>query len=84
MHSWQGGRVDFEDDDDGNNEGRRRGLIMTRTTTKTLTAMTPWTMKTSFVDTTTNLWPDAFLAGTGGDFNNDDDSNNNVRERGLF
>ena len=28
---------------------------------------------TSFLDTTTNLWSDAFLAGRGGDF--DDDEN---------
>ena len=33
-------------------------------------------------DTTTNLWSDAFLAERGGDFNNDDNSNNNIRERG--
>ena len=33
-------------------------------------------------DTTTNLWSDAFLAGRGGDFDNDDKGNNGVRERG--
>ena len=31
----------------------------------------------SFFDTTTNLWLDAFLAGRGGDFDNDDNGNNN-------
>jgi hypothetical protein len=40
--------------------------------TKTLTAMT---MTTSFFDTTTNLWSDAFLARRGGDFNYDDYGN---------
>ena len=33
-------------------------------------------------DTTTNLWLDAFLAGRGSDFVNDDDGNNDGRERG--
>ena len=33
-------------------------------------------------DTTTNLWSDAFMAGRGGDFDNDDNGNNNGRERG--
>ena len=33
-------------------------------------------------DTTTNLWSDTFLAGRGGDFDNDDEGNNNGRERG--
>ena len=32
---------------------------------------------TSFFDKTTNLWSNAFLAGKGGDFNNDDDDGNN-------
>ena len=32
---------------------------------------------TSFFDTTTNLWSDAFLAGRGGDFDNDDEGHNN-------
>ena len=66
MHSWHGGGDDFDDKDDGNNDGRRGGLILLRTTTKTLTAMTPWTTMTSFFDTTTNMWSDAFLAGTWG------------------
>ena len=38
-----------------------------RTTTKTPTAMVARTKTTSFFDTTTNLWSDAFLAGRGGD-----------------
>ena len=38
-------------------------------TTKTPTARTTLT---SLFDTTTNLWLDAFLAGRGGDFDNDD------------
>jgi hypothetical protein len=44
------------------------------------------TMTTSFFDTTTNLWLDAFLAGKGGGFNNDDDDGNNGHkdEGGLF
>ena len=70
MHSCHGGVGDFDDDDDGNDDGinndRRGGLILLRTTTKTPTAMTPWTKTTSFFDTTTNMWSDAFLAGTGG------------------
>ena len=33
-------------------------------------------------DTTTNLWSDAFLAGRGSDFVNDDAGNNDGRERG--
>ena len=57
--AWRGG--DFNDGD-GNNDGRREGLILTRMTTKTPTAMKPWTTTTSFFDTTTNLWSDAFLA----------------------
>jgi len=59
---------DFDDNDNSKNNGRRRGLIMTRMTTKTLTAMTPWKTTTSFFDTTTNLWPDAFLSWRGGWF----------------
>ena len=46
-------------------------------TTKTPTART---MATSFFDTTTNLWSDAFLAGRGGDFDNDDDGNNDHKD----
>ena len=34
------------------------------------------TKSTSFFDTTTNLWSDAFLEVRGGDFNYDDDGNN--------
>ena len=34
----------------------------------------------SFFDTTTNLWSDAFLAGRGGDFDNDDDGNNDNKD----
>ena len=39
---------------------------------------------TSFFDTTTNLWSDAFLAGRGGDFDDDDNVNNDGRGEGLF
>ena len=46
-------------------------------------------MTTSFFDTTTNLWSDAFLAGRRGDFDDDDngnkdhkDNNNDVNEQG--
>ena len=35
-------------------------------------------MTTSFFDTTTNLWSDAFLAGRGGDLVDDEDGNNNA------
>ena len=35
---------------------------------------------TSFFDTTTNLWSDAFLAGKRGDFNNDNGNNNHKDE----
>ena len=49
---------------------------------KTLTART---MTTSFFDTTTSLWTDAFLAGTGVVFDNDDDNgNNDGRGEGLI
>ena len=44
--------------------------------TKTLTAMT---MTTSFFDTTTNLWSDAFLARRGGYFNYDDYTTKKMR-----
>ena len=50
-----------------------------RSMTKTPTAMTARTMTTSFFDSTTNLWSDAFLSGRGGDFYNDD--NNNQQQR---
>ena len=30
--------------------------------------------------TTANMWLDAFLAGRGGDFDNDDDGNNNCKD----
>ena len=43
------------------------------TLTNTPTARTT---RTSFFDTTTNLWSDAFLVGRGGDFNDNDESNN--------
>ena len=35
---------------------------------------------TSFIDSITNLWSDAFLAGMGDDFDDDDDSNNNHKD----
>ena len=37
-------------------------------------------MMTSFIDTTTNLWSDAFLAGKGGYFADDDDGNNDHKD----
>ncbi len=37
-------------------------------------------MTTSFFYTTTNLWSDAFLAGRGGDFDNDVYSNNDHKD----
>ena len=45
--------------------------------------MTPTarTRTTSFFDTTTNLWADAFLAGRGGYFDNDDDGKNNRNDK---
>ena len=46
-------------------------------TTKTPTARTTLT---SLFDTTTNLWSDAFLAGRGGDFDDDDDGNNDQKD----
>ena len=39
---------------------------------------------TSFFDTTTNLWSDAFLAGRVVVFKDDDVSNNDVRGEGLL
>ena len=42
--------------------------------TKTPTAMAARTTTTSFFDITT--WSDAFLAGRGGDFDNNDNNNN--------
>ena len=66
MHSPQGGGGDLYDDDDGNNNGRGEGLILTKTTMKTRTVITPWSVTTSVFDITTNLWSDAFLAGRGG------------------
>ena len=50
------------DDDDGNNDDRGEGLILTKTMMKTPTVMTPWSVKTSVFDITTNLWLNAFLA----------------------
>ena len=38
MHSWHRGG-DFNDDDNGNNDGRGEGLILTRKITKTPMAM---------------------------------------------
>ena len=48
------------------------------------TTKTPMERKTStsLFDTTTNLWSDAFLAGRGGDFNDDEDGNNDGRGEG--
>ena len=45
--------------------------------TKTPTARTT---TTTFFDTITNLWSDAFLAGKGGDFGDDDDGNNDHKD----
>ena len=56
-------------------------MILTRKTKKTPTARTTMT---SFFDTTTNLWLDAFLAGRVVVFNNDDNGNNNGRGEGLL
>ena len=47
---------------------------------KTPSAMTERTTMTSFLDTTTNLWADAFLVGRVGDFDDDDDSNNDHKD----
>ena len=60
--------------------GRGGGLILTRTTTKTPMAMTAMKTTTSFLDTTTNLWSDAFLA-EGDDFDDDDNVNTMAGER---
>jgi hypothetical protein len=35
---------------------------------------------TLFLNTTTNLWADAFLAGRVGDFDEDDNGNNDLKE----
>ena len=37
-------------------------------------------MLTSFFNTTTNLWLDAFLVGKGGDFDKNDSGNNNHKD----
>ena len=66
MHSRQGGGGDLYNDDNGNNNGRGGGLILTKTTMKTPTVMTPWSVKTYVFDITTDLWLDAFLAGRRG------------------
>ena len=73
MHSWQGG-----------------GVILTMMTKVTMTTkMTTTTAMNEdnnedtngknngdlIFDTTTNLWSDAFLAGRGGDFDNNDANN---------
>ena len=58
--------ADLDNDDNGNNNGRGEGLILMKTTMKTPTVMTPWSVTTSVFDITTNLWSDAFLAGRGG------------------
>ena len=55
----------MDDDDDGNSNGRGEGLILTKTTMNTPTVMTPLSVTTPDFDITTNLWPDAFLAGRG-------------------
>ena len=49
--------------------------------TKTQTARTT---TTSFFDTTTILWLDAFLARKGADFDDDHDGNNDGRGEGLI
>jgi hypothetical protein len=53
MHSWQGRGGDFDNNDDGNNAYKDADNDNART------------MSTSFFDTTTNLWLDAFLEGRG-------------------
>ena len=55
-------------------------MILMRTTTKTPMAMTAMKTMTSFLDTTTNLWVDAFLAGRVGDFDKDDGGKNNHKD----
>jgi hypothetical protein len=84
MHSRQGGGGNFDNDGNGNNNGRREGLFLTRTRTKTQTAMQPWTTTTSFIDTTTTLWSDAFLEVRGGDFNYDDNGNNSAYQQTIY
>ncbi len=41
--------------------------------------MHSWQM-TLFLNTTTNLWADAFLAGRVGDFDEDDNSNSDLKD----
>ena len=79
MHSWKGGGV--------------ISTMMTTVTTTTKTTTTTTVNKDKdednskdngdlIFDTTTNLWSDAFLAGRGSDFVNDDDGNNDGRGEG--
>ena len=49
----------------GSLPGRGGGMILTRTTMKTPMAMMAMKTMTSFLDTTTNLWLDAFMSGRG-------------------
>ena len=78
MHSWQGG-----------------GVISTMMTTETTMAgervdsdkdgnKDPNAKDNNdlIFDTTTNLWLDAFLAGRGGYFDNNDDGNNYRKDNG--
>ena len=79
--------------------GRRGGIWATMTRATTTTKTTTMTTVNEdnnkdtkgedkddlIFDTTTNLWSDAFLAGKGGGFNNDDDyGNNDHKDEGLF
>ena len=74
------GEGNFANYDVGNNSDGKEWLILTRMTTKTPMEKKPWTMATSFFDTSTNQWLDAFLAGNGEDFDNNDDGNNNHKD----
>ena len=76
--AWRG-EGDFNNDH-SNNNGRREGLILTKTAMKTPTVMTPWSATTSVFDITTYLWLDAFLAGTGGYLYNNDYINNDHKD----
>ena len=82
MDAFLAGRGgDFDDDDDGINKHKDNDNTHGEHGMKTQTARTT---PTSFLDTTTNLWTDAFLAGRGGDFDNDDDGNNAGRREWLI
>ena len=81
-----GNGVDFNNDDDNGNKTttKTRGDFDdedTRTTTKTPTARTT---TTSFFDMTTNLWLDAFLAGSGGDLEMMTTATTTTKTRGDF